>query len=127
MNTLTRVALVLLLVVAVIVVVRLVARWQRPPHPPLDLSGLGERPGVVVFTSTDCATCVEAMRTVGGVSAPVREVTWELEPHLFDQYHVEAVPLIAVLDGQGRSTLFETGAPSPGRFAKAVRAAGIEP
>jgi hypothetical protein len=125
MTTLSRVALVLVLVVVVIVVVRLVARWQKPPHPPLDLSGLGERPGVVVFTSTDCPTCVDTMRTVSGVRAPVREVTWELEPHLFDQYHVEAVPLVAVLDGEGRSTLFETGAPSSRRFAKAVRAAGI--
>jgi len=126
MNPLTRVALVLVLVVVVVVVVRLVARWQRPPHPPLDLGGLGDRPGVVVFTSTDCATCVEAMRTVGGVNAPVREVTWELEPHLFDRYGVEAVPLIAVLDREGRSTMFETGAPSPSRFTKAVQAAGIK-
>ena len=126
MNTLTRVSLVLVLVVGVIVVVRLVARWQRPPHPLLDLGGLGDRPGVVVFTSTDCPTCVEAMQTVSGVSAPIREVTWELEPHLFDQYHVEAVPLIAVLDREGRSTMFETGAPGRGRFTKAVRAAGIE-
>ena len=85
MNTLIRVAIVLVLVVVVIVVVRLVARWQKPPHPPIDLDGLGDRPGVVVFTSTDCATCVEAMRIVGGVGAPIREVTWELEPHLFDR------------------------------------------
>ncbi len=79
----------------------------------------------MIFTSTDCSTCVEAMRTVGGVSAPIREVTWELEPHLFDQYHVEAVPLIVVLDRTGRSTMFETGAPRRSRYAKAVRAAGI--
>jgi len=125
MNTFIRVVIVLVLVVVVIIVVRLVARWQKPPHPPLDLDGLGDRPGVVVFTSTDCSTCVEAMRTVGGVSAPIREVTWELEPHLFDQYHVEAVPLIVVLDRAGRSTMFETGAPRRSRYAKAVRAAGI--
>ena len=127
MNTPTRVALVLVLIVVVIVAARLVARWQKPPHPPLDFTGLGERPGVVVFTSTDCATCVDVMETVSGVSAPVREVTWELEPQLFDRYHVEAVPLIAVLDEEGRSTLFETGKLKPRRLAKAVRAAGIEP
>lgn len=125
MSTLVQVALVLVLVIAVIVVARLVARWQKPPHPPLALDGLGDRPGVVVFTSTDCPTCVEAMRTVGGVTAPIREVTWELEPHLFDQYHVEAVPLVAVLDRDGRSTMFETGAPNRGRYARAIRAAGI--
>ncbi len=44
MNTFLRVALVLVLVVAVIIVVRLVARWQKPPHPPLGFDGLGDRP-----------------------------------------------------------------------------------
>ena len=125
MCTPIQVALVLVLVVVVIVVVRLVARWQKPPHPPLDLDGLGERPGVVVFTSTDCPTCSTAMQTVGSVAAPIREVTWELEPHVFDQYNVEAVPLVAVLDRDGRSTMFETGVPSHGRYARAIRAAGI--
>jgi hypothetical protein len=126
MSTLLRLAVVLALVLLVIVIVRLMARWQKPPHPPLELEGLGSRPGVVVFTSTDCPTCVEAMRTVGELNAPIREITWELEPHIFDQYHVEAVPLIAVLDRDGRSTMFETGAPNRNRFVKAVRAAGIE-
>jgi hypothetical protein len=125
MNTLTRVVIVLALVVTVIVVVRFAARWQKPPHPPIDLQGLGDRPGVVVFTSTDCSTCAEAMRTVGTAGASIREVTWELEPQLFDHYHVEAVPLVAVLDQDGRSVMFETGAPSRNRFIKAIRAAGI--
>jgi hypothetical protein len=126
MNTIIRVVIVLTLVVVVIVVVRLVARWQRPPHPPIDLAGLGDRPGVVVFTSTDCSTCAEAMRTVGATGASIREVTWELEPQLFDQYHVEAVPLVAVLDRDGRSVMFETGAPSRNQLNKAIRAAGIQ-
>mgnify|MGYP001812180447 CR=1 FL=1 len=121
-----QVVLVLGLIVAVIAAVRLFARWQKPPHPPMQLDGLGDRPGVVVFTSTDCPTCTEAMRTVGSVTAPIREVTWELEPHLFDQYHVEAVPLIAVLDREGRTTMFQTGAPSRGRYTRAIRAAGID-
>lgn len=125
MNAFTRVVIVLALVVAVIVVVRLVERRQKPPHPPIDLEGLGDRPGVVVFTSSDCSTCAEAMRTVGSAGTSIREVTWELEPQLFDQYHIEAVPLVAVLDRDGRSVMFETGAPSRSRFIKAIRAAGI--
>jgi hypothetical protein len=120
-----RVAVVLALVLLVVVVVRLVARWQRPPHPPIDLDGLGDRPGVVVFTSTDCATCAEAMRVVGNAGRAVREVTWELEPRLFEEYRIEAVPLVAVLDGHGRSILFQTGVPDRNRFRRALRSAGI--
>ena len=125
MTPLVSVAVVLALALVVVVVARLIARWQKPPHPPIDLDGLGERPGVVVFTSTDCTTCSEAMRVVGQAGPAVREVTWELEPHLFDRYHVEAVPLIAVLDGVGRSVFFGTGVPEGSRFHAAVRKAGI--
>ncbi len=125
MNPVVRVAIVLALVVVVVVVVRLIARWQKPPHPPIDLDGLGDRPGVVVFTSTDCTTCAEAMSVVGEAGPAVREVTWELEPLLFDEYRIEAVPLIAVLDDHGRTVLFQTGVPHRGRFRKALRSAGI--
>lgn len=125
MTPLVSVAVVLVLALAVIVVVRLMAKWQKPPHPPIDLDGLGERPGVIVFTSTDCNTCSEAMRVVGPADSSVREVTWELEPQLFDRYHVEAVPLVAVLDGAGRSVFFGTGVPDSARFRSAIRKAGI--
>ena len=125
MTPVMRVAIVLALVVVVVVVVRAIARWQRPAHPPTSLDGLGDRPGVVVFTSTDCNTCAEAMRVIGDAGPAVREVTWELEPRLFDEYRIEAVPLVAVLDEHGRSTLFQTGVPDRGRFRKALRTAGI--
>lgn len=125
MTPFLRVAIVLALVLVVVVVVRLVARWQGPQHPPVDLDGLGERPGVVVFTSTDCATCSQAMKVVGDGGAAVREVTWELEPQLFEEYRIEAVPLVAVIDGHGRSILFETGVPDRNRYRKALRSVGI--
>ena len=119
------VVVVLVLVLVVVAVARLVARWQKPPHPPVDLDGIGERPGVIAFTSTDCTTCSEAMRVVDEAGTSVREITWELEPQLFDRYHVEAVPLIAVLDDMGRSLFFETGVPNRRRFRAAIRTAGI--
>lgn len=125
MSPLVRVAIVLVLVVVVIVVVRLIARWAKPPHPPIGLEGLGERPGVVVFTSTDCATCARAMEVVGDAGPAVREVTWELEPQLFEEYRVEAVPLVAVLDDKGRSVFFQTGVPERRSFRKALRSTGI--
>ena len=125
MTPLVSIAVGLALVLAVIGGVRLIARWQKPPHPAIDLDGLGDRPGVVVFTSTDCTTCSEAMHVVGEAGPVVREVTWELEPRLFDRYHVEAVPLVAVLDGAGRSVFFATGIPDRARFRSAIRKAGI--
>jgi len=125
MTPLVSVTVVLLLVLIVVAAVRLAARWQKPPHPPVDLDGIGERPGVIVFTSTDCATCSEAMRVVDAAGTSVREVTWELEPHLFDRYQVEAVPLIVVLDDEGRSVFFEAGVPNRKRFGTAIRSAGI--
>ena len=125
MTPLVSVIVVVVLAFVVVVVVRLIARWQKPPHPPIDLDGIGERPGVIVFTSTDCTTCSEAMRVVDEVGPLVREVTWELEPQLFDRYHVEAVPLIAVLDDAGRSVFFGTGVPDKTRFRAAIRKAGI--
>ena len=126
MTPLVSVIVVLGLALVVVLAVRFMARWQKPPHPPIDLDGIGERPGVIVFTSTDCTTCSEAMRVVGGASSSVREVTWELEPQLFDRYHVEAVPLIAVLDDSGRSLFFGTGVPDGARLRAAVRKAGIQ-
>jgi hypothetical protein len=125
MSPLFRAAIVLVLVVIVVAVVRSIARWKKPPHPPIGLDGLGDRPGVVVFTSTDCDTCARAMQVVGDAGPAVREVTWELEPRLFAEYRVEAVPLIAVLDDEGRSVLFQTGIPERRRFRKAIRSAGI--
>lgn len=126
MTPLVSVVVVVLLSLVVVAAVRLIARWQKPPHPPIDLDGLGERPGVIVFTSTDCTTCSEAMRVVDEAGSSVREVTWELEPQLFDRYHVEAVPLIAVLDDAGRSVFFGTGVPSNARFRSAIRKVGIQ-
>lgn len=126
MTPLVSVIVVLILALVVVVAARLIARWQKPPHPPIDLDGIGDRPGVIVFTSTDCTTCSEAMRVVDDAGRSVREVTWELEPQLFDRYHVEAVPLIAVLDDMGRSVYFGTGVPSVSRFRTAIRKAGIE-
>lgn len=125
MTPLVSVVVVLALVLVVAAVARLAARWQKPPHPPVDLDGIGERPGVIVFTSTDCTTCSEAMRVVDEAGTSVREITWELEPQLFDRYHIEAVPLVVVLDDQGRSLFFETGVPNRKRFRTAIRTAGI--
>jgi len=103
----------------------LAARWSRPSHPALDLSGLGLPPGIVLFTSTGCATCREARACAEGVGLPIREVTHELEPGLFERAGVEAVPLTAVVDRDGRVLAQFAGAPRRRALARAAAAARL--
>ena len=72
-------------------VARLVSRWQRPIHAAPSLDGLGIPAGLVVFTSTDCANCRAALAVAADTEAPVREVTHELEPMLFEAAGVEGL------------------------------------
>jgi hypothetical protein len=90
-----RIALALLLVVMVVVAVRVVARWQRPGHPPIELGDLADTPGIVLFTSTDCVSCSSARAIAESLGVPIREVTWELEPSLMERVGVEAAGSVA--------------------------------
>ena len=120
-----QIAIVLVAIVVVIGAVRLFARWQRPSHPPVDAAGLGEEPGVVIFTSTDCANCEKARRVIGSLDVPIREVTWELEPSVFEDRGVEAVPLTAVVDASGRVEYLTAGVPRKRSVVRAAERAGL--
>lgn len=124
---LVRIAVVALAILVVIVAVRILARWQRPAHPPVDLGALVSNPGLVLFTSTDCASCAGARRVVTSLGVPVREVTWELEPAVMERIGVEAVPLTAVVDHGGTAVWLGTGVPRKSRLERAARRAGLEP
>lgn len=93
-------------------------------HPLVDLSGLDLPNGLVIFTSTDCAKCKDALAALRSVGAPVREVAWELEPGLQQLAAVESVPLTVVRDEEGTTVAQFAGVPSPGRLRRAVRRAG---
>ncbi len=121
----TRVVIVLIAAVVVIVVMRLAGRWQRPSHPPIDLGDVGPRPGVVLFTSTDCTNCKEARAVVGSLGVEVREITWELEPGVFESAGVEAVPLVTVVDAVGHTELLAAGVPRRSALRRAVGRAGL--
>jgi len=105
----------LLIVVGVlggaVAVGRFAARRYRPRHVTVDVSDLGDRPGVVVFTSTDCETCTAALAAVERLGAPIREVTWELEPAVFEERDVAAVPLVVVVSASGEPVGQTTGVP----------------
>jgi hypothetical protein len=125
MSVLARLALIVALIVIVVAAARLIARWQRPPHPSIDLGDFGPRPGLVVFTSTDCSNCKEALAVAGDLGVEVREVAWELEPAVQEAVGVEAVPLTAVVDADGNIEALMTGVPKRGPLERAVRRAGL--
>ena len=125
MSIAVRIAVVLLAVLIVIVIARLVGRLRRPSHPPIDLSGFAEGAGVVVFTSTDCSNCREALAMVESLGVPLRAVTWELEPTVFEELGVQSVPLTAVVDADRQVELLVAGVPRSRSLGDAVRRAGL--
>lgn len=125
MTTVLRIGVIVVAILLVIAASRLVARWQRPSHPAIDLGDFGPRPGLVMFTSTDCVNCTEALGIVRSLDIPYREVTWELEPALFDQIGVEAVPLITIVDAAGTVKLLAAGVPRRRSVERAAASAGL--
>ena len=120
----------LLLVVAVLAVAGLVAfvitRIKKPPHPNLVVQADGDRPGVVVFTSLECATCKDTITILRSRAVGFREITHELEPQRFEAWRVLAVPLTVVLDDDSAVVDAIAGIPSLRRLTGALRAAGLE-
>ena len=119
--------MVVLGVVAVAVLAAFLARkLAQPMHPRITVGDVGDRPGVVLFTSTDCGNCKEAIATLEGASIPFREVTYDLEPHRFETWDVLAVPMTVVVDGEGIVVEAISGVPRRKVLTRAVQAAGIE-
>jgi hypothetical protein len=77
------------------------ARGRRPFHPPIQIAGLDLPPGVVVFTSTRCRRCKDAIAAAKALDVPLREVTYELEADLQERAGVSGVPLTIVIDHSG--------------------------
>lgn len=109
---------------AVVAVALGTRRFQRPTHGRVDVHGIGLPAGIVIFTSTDCATCRDALASVRAAQAPVREVTWELESALFERVGVTAVPLTIVVDGAGNTIAQMVGVPRRRKLSRAVASLG---
>ena len=125
MSPATRLLLIGLAVVVVVVAVRLVGRWQRPTHPPIVIGDLGAEPGVVVFTSTECSNCREAITVVETFDVPIRQVSYELEAPQLERAGVEAVPLTVVVGEQNAIVAVFAGVPRRRTLARAIAAAGL--
>lgn len=103
-----------------------ITKLKRPPHPTLVVQGDGDRPGVVLFTSLDCATCKETITLLRAKGVAFREITHELEPQRFEAWQVLAVPLTVVLDNEGAVIDVFTGIPNLRRLVGALRTAQLE-
>jgi hypothetical protein len=109
----------LIVAAALVVVAGIVARAlrRRRPAPPtqaawavpaqLDRADF-ERPEapwlVVVFSSTTCAGCQQALakaRVLASSEVAVQDVAYQSRQDLHDRYHIEAAPTIVVADGEG--------------------------
>ncbi|MCB1245747.1 MAG: hypothetical protein KDB69_00610 [Acidimicrobiia bacterium] len=122
---LVRIAIPIAVVVVAIGVGLGMNRLRRPIHPTVSVGDVGDRPGVVVFTSTDCSGCKRAIERLKRASIVFREVTYELEPQRFETWGVVAVPLTVVVDGDGKVEAAMTGVPSKRHLRRATAAAGI--
>lgn len=116
----------LLLITALIVVaagLAWLARRKLSHHPPVDIGGIEFDPGLVVFTSTACGRCREVMTAAKATGAPMREVTFELEPDLQQQVGVVGVPLTLVIDHAGNVSRQFAGLVNRWQLRRALRSA----
>ena len=104
-------------IVVVAVVVAVVARRRRRPDAPTQPTGRVPtqldrhdfaRPDapwlVAVFTSATCATCADVVRkaqVLASEDVEVSDVEWQRDRAVHDRYHIDAVPLLVIADGDG--------------------------
>ena len=106
-----RLLIIAILTIAVVGLALTTRRWQRPVHRPVDISGRNFPEGFLVFTSTSCATCKDALARLKATGVPLREVTWELEPGLIEDLGIESVPLVVRVDQSGEAVGQVVGVP----------------
>lgn len=124
-GTVARLIIVVVIIVGAAACAWLVSRFRRPPHPDVSVGDIGDRPGVVLFTSTTCSTCKAVITMLEERSIPFREVTNELEPGQFDEWGIVAVPVTVIIDGGGQVVATFSGTPRQAALRRAVAAAGI--
>ena len=116
-----------IVVVGVVVVIAVVVgrSWRRravPRQRPVDVGGLGLPAGIVLFTATACANCGGARKRIEQLGLPIREVTWELEPGLFEAAGVETVPLTLFVDAGEEVVAQLSGVPTANSLRTAAAA-----
>lgn len=113
------------LVVVAVGVAAIASRVRRPPHPDITVGEVGDRPGVVLFTSTTCPTCKETIALLEDIGVPFREVTHDLEPQRFETWGVVAVPVTVVVDEHSQVVDVFSGVPRRRSVERAIGRAGL--
>lgn len=124
-SNVARVVVVLVVLGLSLVVAAVARKVQRPVHPHITVGDAGDRPGVVLFTSTECGTCKKTIALLRSQAVAFREITYDLEPQRFDLWMVFAVPLCVVLDTDGAVIEVMSGVPRTRTLRRAIRRAGI--
>ncbi|MEZ5176536.1 MAG: hypothetical protein R2823_10075 [Acidimicrobiia bacterium] len=124
-DPLARILVVAAIIAAALVIAHLANRLRKPLHPAVVVGDLGDRPGVVLFTSTDCRTCKEAIASLKDAGLRYREVTYDLEPSRFDEWRVVAVPLTVFIDAESDPVAVLTGVPTRRALSRARAKAGL--
>ena len=89
----------------VVGVVLLVLRWKESAQARrVSVKGLG--PGIYLFTSTTCPTCITARERLSERVDVFEEIVWEEQPGLFTELGVDAVPAVLVVGEGGSGRLF---------------------
>lgn len=126
-DTAVRFVVLVAVIVTAVVIAAVMNRLRTPPHPTVRVDpSLGDRPGVVLFTSTRCTTCKDTIAFLEAQGVPFREVTEELEGTKFEDAGVVAVPVTAVLDASGATVQTFAGVPRKSSFRSALAKAGID-
>ena len=120
-----RLLVVVVLVLGAVVVAAVISRIRRPPHPDITVGDVGDRPGVVLFTSTTCPTCKQTIEVLEDMGVSFREVTHDLEAHRFETWGVVAVPVTVVVDGDSTVVDAFSGVPRRRSLHRALQRAGL--
>ena len=124
-DVLLRLLIVAALVLVAVGVAAIASRLRRPPHPDITVGEVGDRPGVVLFTSTTCPTCKKTISLLEDIGVPFREVTHDLEPQRFETWGVVAVPVTVVVDERSEVVDVFSGVPRRRAVERAVARAGL--
>ena len=125
-DTLLRVLVVVIIVAAAAGLAYVISRYRRPPHPTVQIGDVGDRPGVVLFTSTTCPTCKETIALLEDMGIAFREVTHDLESQRFETWGVVAVPVTVVIDERSQVVETFSGVPRRRALRRALSRAGID-
>lgn len=116
------------LVIGAAVIAAVVAnRYRTPMHPEIDVTGLGDRPGIVLFSSVDCSNCKATIANLKEAGLPYREVTHELEGQRFEEQGVIAVPLTVFVTEDGSTSAILPGVPKVRTLKSEARRIGVTP